>query len=78
MDRSHRLTASYDISQTRSKGKAAAVGPLVIRVLPNRLDPPSNRYTVVAGKRIDVSRWLHESLRIAMRLTGMAGRLSRE
>lgn len=52
MDRSHRLRASYDISHTRSKGASAASGPLVVRVLPNRLDPPGNRYTVVAGKRI--------------------------
>lgn len=52
MDRSHRLRESYQINQTRSKGASAASGPIVVRVMPNRLEPPANRYTVVAGKRI--------------------------
>ena len=55
MDRSSRLRESYDIQHTRSKGKSAAIGPLVARVLPNKLDPPRNRYTVIAGKRVGKS-----------------------
>ena len=37
--------------EVRSRGKAWASGPLVARVLPNRLEPRQNRYAVVAGKR---------------------------
>lgn len=55
MDRSHRLREAYDVNRTRSRGKAAASGPLVGRVLPNQIDPPRNRYTVIAGKRIGKS-----------------------
>ena len=35
----------------RSRGKAVADGPLVIRFLPNVSDPPCNRYGVVAGRK---------------------------
>jgi ribonuclease P protein component len=52
MDRSRRLRESFEITQTRTRGRSAASGPLVVRVLPNQLEPPRNRYTVVAGKRI--------------------------
>jgi ribonuclease P protein component len=52
MERRLRLRESYDIQHTRSRGQSAASGPLVARILPNKLDPPQNRYTVVAGKRI--------------------------
>lgn len=37
--------------RVRSQGKAHAHGALVARVLPNALEPPSNRYAVVAGKK---------------------------
>ena len=52
MDRSLRLRESYDVKQTRSRGKSGASGPLVARVLPNALEPARNRYTVVAGKKV--------------------------
>lgn len=52
MERRLRLRESYDIQQTRSRGQSAASGPLVARILPNTLEPPQNRYTVIAGKRV--------------------------
>jgi ribonuclease P protein component len=55
MERNSRLRESYDVKHTRSRGAAGASGPLVGRVLPNALDPPRNRYTVIAGKRIGKS-----------------------
>jgi ribonuclease P protein component len=35
----------------RSRGRAIADGPLVLRYLPNASDPPANRYGVVAGRK---------------------------
>jgi ribonuclease P protein component len=64
MDRSLRLHESYDVKQTRSRGKSGASGPLVARVLPNALDPARNRYTVVAGKRNRCKRVTREALRL--------------
>ena len=55
MDRRSRLRESYEIQQTRSSGKSAAHGPLVARILPNKLEPKRNRYTVIAGKRVGKS-----------------------
>ena len=55
MERRLRLRDSYDIQRTRSRGQSAASGPLVARILPNKLEPPQNRYTVVAGKRVGKS-----------------------
>jgi ribonuclease P protein component len=52
MEQRLRLRESYDIQRTRSRGRSAASGPFVARILPNRLEPARNRYTVVAGKRI--------------------------
>jgi ribonuclease P protein component len=49
--RDYRLQREGDVRRVRSRGKAAAHGPLVARILPNELDPPHNRYTVIAGKR---------------------------
>lgn len=51
MERRLRLRESSDIKRVRGRGMAVAEGPFVVRVLPNRLDPPQNRYTVVAGKK---------------------------
>lgn len=71
MERSLRLRESYDIQQARAKGRSASSGPLVARILPNRLDPARNRYTVVAGKRVGKShernrckRLVREALRL--------------
>ena len=70
MDRHCRLRDDADIRRVRSRGKAVAEGPLVGRVLPNRLLPPRNRYTVIAGKkqgnavaRNRVKRLVREALR---------------
>jgi len=52
MERRLRLHESYDIQETRSRGKSAASGPLVARILPNTTDPAQNRYAVIAGKRV--------------------------
>jgi len=49
--REMRLREEYDVRRVRSKGRAVASGPLVARVLPNELDPPRNRYAVIAGKQ---------------------------
>ena len=35
----------------RSRGRAVADGPLVLRYLPNVSDPPCNRYGVVAARK---------------------------
>lgn len=49
--RSYRLREEADVRRVRSRGKAFAHGPLVARILPNDLEPPQNRYTVIAGKK---------------------------
>lgn len=50
--RDQRLRRHSDVQRTRARGKAWADGPLVLRVLANRTDPPQNRYTVIAGKKV--------------------------
>ena len=52
VDRNRRLRRSYEVRQTRSKGRAVADGPLVARVRRNPTNPESNRYAVVAGKNV--------------------------
>ena len=52
MERDLRLRADYEIKLARKEGKAFADGALIARVRPNRSDPPANRYTVIAGKKI--------------------------
>ena len=52
MERRLRLRREWEVRQARSRGRAFADGPLVARVLPNALDPPANRYAVVAGKKV--------------------------
>lgn len=52
VDRQHRLRTDHDVSRVRSRGKSAAYGALVMRYLPNGLQPARNRYTVIAGKRV--------------------------
>lgn len=39
------------MKRVRSRGRAVAQGPLVMRYMKNSLDPAQNRYTVIAGKR---------------------------
>jgi ribonuclease P protein component len=49
--RQYRLREEHDVRRVRSRGRAVAHGPLVIRYLRNTLDPSQNRYTVIAGKK---------------------------
>jgi ribonuclease P protein component len=49
--RQYRLREEHDVKRVRSRGRAVAQGPLVVRYLKNSLAPAQNRYTVVAGKR---------------------------
>jgi ribonuclease P protein component len=46
-----RLRRDFDVRQARSRGKAYADGPVVIRVMRNDATLPGNRYGVVAGKK---------------------------
>lgn len=52
VNRELRLREDHDVKQTRRAGRAYADGPLVARILANDSDPASNRYTVIAGKKI--------------------------
>src|SRR5262245_11875165 len=52
MERTLRLRHEAEVKRTRAKGRAWADGPLVARVLPNGLEPPQNRYAVIAGKKV--------------------------
>jgi ribonuclease P protein component len=45
------LRRGGDVRKARSRGRAIADGPLVVRVLPNASDPPANRYGVIAGRK---------------------------
>lgn len=49
--RKYRLREEGDVRRVRSRGRAVAEGPLVLKHMPNTLDPAQNRYTVIAGKR---------------------------
>ncbi len=49
--RHYRLREEHDVQRVRSRGRAVAHGPLVVRFMRNSLDPARNRYTVIAGKR---------------------------
>ena len=51
MERQLRLRRDGDIRVARSRGRAIADGPLVLRVLPNALTPPANRYAFIAGRK---------------------------
>jgi ribonuclease P protein component len=52
VERRLRLREEAEVRRARSRGKSFADGPLLVRILPNRSDPPRNRYAVVAGKRV--------------------------
>ena len=51
MEQRLRLRRDFEVRAVRSRGRAIAEGPLVLRVLPNASVPPANRYTVVAGRK---------------------------
>lgn len=51
MERRLRLRRGGDVRAARSRGRAIADGPLVVRYLANASDPPSNRYGIVAGRK---------------------------
>jgi ribonuclease P protein component len=52
VNRELRLHEDREIKQIRRAGKAFADGPLVARILANPADPPKNRYTIIASKKI--------------------------
>lgn len=52
MDRSLRLRDDWEVRNARSRGKAQALGPLVIRVFAHPENPAPNRYAVIAGKKV--------------------------
>jgi ribonuclease P protein component len=52
VERERRLRRSYEVRQTRSKGRPYADGPLVARIRRNPAQPDLNRYAVVAGKSV--------------------------
>jgi ribonuclease P protein component len=45
------LRRDFEVRSARSRGKAVAEGPLVVRVLRNTSNPPANRYAVIAGRK---------------------------
>lgn len=49
--RKYRLREEGDVRRVRSRGRGIAHGPLVLKYMPNTLQPAQNRYTVIAGKR---------------------------
>ncbi len=51
MERSLRLRRGGDVRAARSRGRAIADGPLVVRFMPNASAPPANRYGVIAGRK---------------------------
>src|SRR5690554_434486 len=51
VDRQYRLREEHDVKRVRSRGRSVAHGALVLRYMPNNLEPAQNRYTVIAGKR---------------------------
>ncbi len=70
MERRLRLRREAEVRAARSRGRAFADGPLVARVLPNTVDPPTNRYAVIAGKKVGgavqrnrVKRLVREAIR---------------
>lgn len=52
MHRSLRLREEWEVNETRRRGKAYPVGPLVARIMPQTSPQAANRYAVIAGKRI--------------------------
>ena len=55
VERDLRLRREAEVRQVRARGRAWSDGPLVVRVLPNATEPVTNRYAVVAGKRVGKS-----------------------
>lgn len=49
--RKYRLREEADVRRVRSRGRAVAAGPLVLKYMSNTVEPPQNRYTVIAGKK---------------------------
>lgn len=52
MDRSLRLRDDWEVRNARARGKAFALGPLVVRIFPHPDNPVPNRYAVIAGKKV--------------------------
>lgn len=52
VDRTRRLRREFEVRRARSQGRPFAAGPLIARVHPNPAHPETNRYAVVAGKKV--------------------------
>jgi ribonuclease P protein component len=52
VERKLRLREEHEVRTARSEGKSYPAGPLVAKIRPNGSEPPQNRYTAVAGKRV--------------------------
>src|SRR5215204_4859894 len=52
VNRDLRLRADWEVREARARGKAFADGPLVAKIRPNETLPRTNRYAVVAGKKV--------------------------
>jgi ribonuclease P protein component len=52
VERKLRLREEHEVRTARSEGKGYPAGPLVAKIRPNGSEPPQNRYTAVAGKRV--------------------------
>lgn len=52
VERSRRLRRSYEVRHARSQGRPVAHGPLVARILRHAARAESNRYAVIAGKKV--------------------------
>ena len=51
VERRYRLREDHDVKRVRSRGRSVAHRAMVLRFMPNVLEPAQNRYTVIAGKR---------------------------
>lgn len=51
VERKYRLREEHDVKRVRSRGRSVAHRAIVVRYMPNALEPSQNRYTVIAGKR---------------------------
>ncbi|MCO5217121.1 MAG: ribonuclease P protein component [Thermomicrobiales bacterium] len=51
VERKYRLREDHEVKRVRSRGRSVAHRAIVLRYMPNALEPPQNRYTVIAGKR---------------------------
>lgn len=51
VERKYRLREEHEVKRVRSRGRSVAHRAIVLRYIPNALEPAQNRYTVIAGKK---------------------------